>query len=120
MFVLSSLAYHDYEGAALNEDEKPRLVRDLGDKRFFMLRNHGLLTVGASVAEAFVSMYLFETTCMIQVRAQAGGGALTRIGPAIVEAAQAQWQQVTRGAGGTLAWPALLRRLDRLDPSYSS
>jgi ribulose-5-phosphate 4-epimerase/fuculose-1-phosphate aldolase len=73
IFVLSSLAYHDYEGVALEDDEKPRLVRDLGDKRFLMLRNHGLLTVGRSVAEAFVAMYFFETSCMIQVRAQGGG-----------------------------------------------
>ena len=117
IFVLSSLAYHDYEGVALNEDEKPRLVRNLGDKRFFMLRNHGLLTVGESVAEAFVAMYFFEATCMIQVRAQVGGK-LVHINPQIVDGAQAQWQQVTKGAGGGLAWPALLRKLDRLDPSY--
>jgi ribulose-5-phosphate 4-epimerase/fuculose-1-phosphate aldolase len=118
IFVLSSLGYHDYEGVALNEDEKPRLVRDLGDKKFLMLRNHGLLTVGTSVADAFVSMYLFETTCMIQVRAQGGGDELIELDSAIVDGAQAQWRQVTRGAGGTLAWPALLRRLDRTDPSY--
>ena len=65
IFVLASLGYHDYEGVALEEDEKPRLVRDLGEKRFLMLRNHGLLTVGRSVAEAFVAMYFFETSCMI-------------------------------------------------------
>jgi ribulose-5-phosphate 4-epimerase/fuculose-1-phosphate aldolase len=118
MFVLSSLAYHEYEGVALEADEKPRLVRDLGDKHFLMLRNHGLLTVGTSVAEAFVAMYFFETTCRIQVRAQAGGGDLRLIPPSILEGAPAQWQQVTRGAGGGLAWPALLRKLDRLDPSY--
>jgi ribulose-5-phosphate 4-epimerase/fuculose-1-phosphate aldolase len=118
IFVLSSLAYHDYEGVALNEDEKPRLVRDLGEARFLMLRNHGLLTVGSSVAEAFVSMYFFETTCMIQVRAQSGGAALIRLSPALVANAQAQFRQVTRGAGGTLAWPALLRRLDRADPGF--
>lgn len=119
IFVLSSLAYHDYEGLALNEDEKPRLVRDLGDKRFLMLRNHGLLTVGESVAEAFVSMYLFETSCMIQVRAQAGGE-LIQFSPRIVDGAQEQWKQVTKGAGGGLAWPALLRKLDTLDPSFRS
>src|SRR5215475_7165854 len=78
-FVLSSLAYHDYEGLALNPEEKPRLVRDLGDKHFLMLRNHGLLTVGPTVADAFVAMYTFEATCMIQVRAQAGGGELIAI-----------------------------------------
>ena len=120
MFVLGSLAYHDYEGVALGDDEKPRLVRDLGDKRFLMLRNHGLLTVGATVADAFVSMYLFETSCMIQVRAQAGGGRLVGIDAGIVEAAKGQWRQVTRGVGGDLAWPALLRRLDRSDPGYRS
>lgn len=119
IFVLSSLAYHDYEGVALSDDEKPRLVRDLGDKRFLMLRNHGLLTVGASVADAFMAMYLFETTCMIQVRAQAGG-ALIRLAPAIVDAAPDQWQTVTKGVGGRLAWPALLRKLDRADPTYRS
>jgi ribulose-5-phosphate 4-epimerase/fuculose-1-phosphate aldolase len=118
IFVLSSLAYHDYEGVALEEDEKPRLVRDLGDKRFLMLRNHGLLTVGRSVAEAFVAMYFFETTCMIQVRAMSGGQALRRISPHILDGAQTQWELVTRGAGGGLAWPALLRKLDRADPGY--
>lgn len=118
IFVLASLAYHDYEGVALEEGEKPRLVSDLGNKRFLMLRNHGLLTVGRSVAEAFVAMYFFETSCMIQVRAQSGGTPLRHIPASIVDGAQAQWELVTRGAGGGLAWPALLRKLDRADPSY--
>jgi ribulose-5-phosphate 4-epimerase/fuculose-1-phosphate aldolase len=120
IFVLASLAYHDYEGVALVEDEKPRLVGDLGNKDFLMLRNHGLLTVGRSVAEAFVSMYLFETACMIQVRAQAGGGRLRRIAAPIVDGAGEQWRKVTHGSGGALAWPALLRRLDAADPTYRS
>ncbi|MCZ7561368.1 MAG: class II aldolase/adducin family protein [Burkholderiaceae bacterium] len=118
MFVLASLAYHDYEGVALVDAEKPRLVRDLGDKRYLMLRNHGLLTVGRSVAEAFVAMYMFETTCTIQVRAQGCGGTLRRIGAPILEGAPAQWDAVTRGTGGGLAWPALLRRLDAIEPGY--
>lgn len=118
IFVLSSLAYHDYEGFALNEDEKPRLVRDLGSKRFLMLRNHGLLTVGRSVAEAFVAMYFFEAACMIQVRALAGGQRLRRIGDSIVGGVQLQWDQLTHGAGADLAWPALLRKLDRADSSF--
>jgi ribulose-5-phosphate 4-epimerase/fuculose-1-phosphate aldolase len=118
IFVLSSLAYHDYEGVALDDDEKPRLVRDLADKRFLMLRNHGLLTVGRSVAEAFVAMYFFEAACMIQVRAQSGGQRLRHIGASIINGAPQQWENVTRGAGGGLAWPALLRKLDRADPSY--
>jgi ribulose-5-phosphate 4-epimerase/fuculose-1-phosphate aldolase len=119
-FVLSSLAYHDYEGVALLEDEKPRLVRDLGDKVFFMLRNHGLLTVGQTVAEAFVAMYIFEAACMVQVRAQSGGGELIRISQKILDLAQAQVAKVTLGGGGQLAWPALLRKLDRANPGYDA
>ena len=120
IFVLASLAYHDYEGVALNDDEKPRLVRDLDDKRFLMLRNHGLLTVGSSVAEAFVAMYFFEASCMIQVRAQAGGGPLSYIDQSIVDTAMEQMRKVTHGGGYALSWPALLRKLDRLDPGYRS
>lgn len=118
LFVLSSLAYHDYEGVALNPDEKPRLVRDLGDKNFFMLRNHGLLTLGASPADAFLFMYLFEAACMIQVRAQAGGGELIPIAQPILEGIQKAAKMVTRGLGGALAWPGLLRKLDRMDTSF--
>jgi len=118
IFVLSSLGYHDYEGVALEDDEKPRLVRDLGKNIFLMLRNHGLLTVGRSVAEAFVAMYFFEAACMIQIRAQAGGGKLRHISKDIIDGAQGVWDVVTRGAGAGLAWPALLRKLDRIDPSY--
>ncbi len=118
IFVLSSLGYHDYEGVALRDDEKPRLVRDLGDRTFLMLRNHGLLTVGTSVADAFLAMYLFETTCNIQLRAQAGGGELVHVHPQIIATAQQQAMQVTKNLGGQLAWPGLLRKLDRIDPSY--
>jgi ribulose-5-phosphate 4-epimerase/fuculose-1-phosphate aldolase len=120
IFVLSSLAYHDYEGVALHDDEKPRLVRDLGDKNFFMLRNHGLITVADNIPDAFLFMYTFEAACMIQVRAQAGGGELNPIDPFIITTAQQQATTVTKEAGGALAWPALLRRLDRIDPSYRS
>ncbi len=120
IFVLEGLAYHSYEGVALNDDEKPRLVRDLGDKNFFMLRNHGLLTVAETIADAFLFMYLFESSCMIQVRAQAGGGELTLIPQAILDGATAQAKSVTKGLGGGLAWPGLLRKLDRTDDSYKS
>ena len=120
IFVLSSLAYHGYEGVALNDDEKPRLVQDLGDKTFFMLRNHGLLTVGQSIADAFLAMYLFETSCMIQIRAQAGGGELISVAQPILVGAQMQAKAVTKGLGGQLAWPGLLRKLDRLDIGYKT
>lgn len=116
--VLAALAYHDYEGIALRDDEKPRLVRDLGDKSFFLLRNHGLLTVGPTIPDAFLLMYLFEAACTIQVRALAGGGELVRVDPAIVEGAAAMARQVMHSAGGALAWPGLLRKLDRELPGY--
>ncbi len=118
IFVLASLAYHDYEGVALNDEEKPRLVADLGRKHFLMLRNHGLLTVAETIADAFLYMYFFETTCRIQVGAQAGGTPLNSLSNSIIANAEAQLSQVTNGALGSLAWPALLRKLDRLDPSY--
>jgi ribulose-5-phosphate 4-epimerase/fuculose-1-phosphate aldolase len=120
IFVLSSLGYHDYEGVALRDDEKPRLVRDLGHHDYLMLRNHGLLTVGRSVAAAVQAMYLFETVCTIQVRAQAGGGELVHVDPAIIATARQQSAQVTRGQGASLTWPGLLRRLDRRLPGYDA
>src|SRR6266481_9897160 len=85
MLVLSSLAYHDYEGVALNDDEKPRLVADLGDKTSMILRNHGLLTVGRTAAEAFLAMFLLERACKIQILAQSGNGALVPIPDSIIE-----------------------------------
>ena len=122
IFVLASLGYHAYEGVALRDDEKPRLVASLGDKTFLMLRNHGLLTVGSTIAAAFQSMYIFEATCAIQVRAQAGGtlagGELTEVHPSIIASAAEQARAVTHGGGASLVWPGLLRRLDRIDPSY--
>jgi len=118
IFVLGSLGYHDYEGVALRDDEKPRLVRDLGDNNYLMLRNHGLLTVGGSIAEAFLAMYLFETVCNIQVRAQAGGGELIPVPREIIATAGQQSRQATRGGGGQLVWPGLLRRLARQLPGH--
>ena len=120
IFVLSSLAYHDYEGVALRDDERARLVADLGNRSFLMLRNHGLLTVGASVADAFVSMYLFETVCTIQVRAMSGGAELVTVDPRIVATAREQAAAVTKGLGAQLSWPGLLRRLDRRMPGYDT
>jgi ribulose-5-phosphate 4-epimerase/fuculose-1-phosphate aldolase len=118
IFVLSSLGYHAYEGVALTTDEKPRLVADLGDKTFFMLKNHGLLTVGESIADAFLAMYMFEAACTIQVRAQAGGGELIPIDNKIIAGAQMMAKQVLKMSGAGLAWPSLLRKLDRRNPGY--
>ncbi len=120
LFALSSLAYHDYEGLALNEEEKPRLVADLGNKTFLILRNHGLLTVGQTVADAFMSMFLLERACKIQILAQSGGGKLIPIPDAVLARIPEQVAVVTRGGGGILAWPGLLRKLDRVDVSYKN
>ncbi len=115
--VLSSLGYHDYEGIAVRDEEKPRLVADLGDRHYLVLRNHGLLTVGRTVADAFLQMYTFENACRIQIDAQAGGP-LVMVDPAIVRGVQAAVKTATVGEGPRIAWPALLRKLDRIDPSY--
>jgi ribulose-5-phosphate 4-epimerase/fuculose-1-phosphate aldolase len=111
-FVLASLAYHAYEGVAFRPDEKPRLQADLGDKNFLMLRNHGLLTVGKSIAEAFLSMYVLESTCQIQISAQAGGD-LTPVDPRIVAGTAQAMKVQTDGIGAAFVWPALLRKLER-------
>jgi ribulose-5-phosphate 4-epimerase/fuculose-1-phosphate aldolase len=116
-FVLSSLAYHDYEGVALRDDEKSRLQADLGGASFLMLRNHGLLTVGRTIPDAFLNMYLFENTCRIQIDAQAGGEVI-HVNPAILQGLAAVMKTATVGRGAELAWPALLRKLERMDPGY--
>ncbi|MFZ6751444.1 class II aldolase/adducin family protein [Undibacterium sp. Ren11W] len=116
-FVLASLAYHDYEGVAFREDEKPRLQADMGRANFLMLRNHGLLVAGKSIADAFLSMYTFEAACQIQVAAQAGGE-LTLINPQIVQGVAEAMRVQTGGMGGAFVWPSLIRKLERSDESY--
>lgn len=118
LVVLTSLAYHDYEGIALNPAEKVRLQADLGRAHFMILRNHGLLTVADNLPDAFLNMFLLQRACEIQVMAQSGGGELMRIPQPILDGIQAQVKVVTKNLGGALAWPGLLRKLDRLDSSY--
>ncbi len=118
-FVLASLAYHTYEGVAFRDEEKPRLQADLGRANFLVLRNHGLLTVGRTIADAFLAMYTFENTCRIQIDAQAGG-ALTEIDPAIIHGVAEASRVQTGGLGGGFVWPSLIRKLERTDPSYRS
>jgi ribulose-5-phosphate 4-epimerase/fuculose-1-phosphate aldolase len=114
--ALASLGYHDYEGIALNDEEKPRLVRDLGTNTTLILRNHGLLTVGSTIADAFLWMYNLQRACEVQLLA--GGAEVVTVDPRIVGGVKANVSAVTKGLGGDLAWPGLLRRLDRLDRSY--
>jgi ribulose-5-phosphate 4-epimerase/fuculose-1-phosphate aldolase len=118
LFPYASLGYHDYEGVALNDEEKPRLVADLGDNNALILRNHGLLTTGATIADAFLNMYALETACQTQIMAQSSGGELVMVPQPIVDGILAQAELVTKGLMGQLAWPGLLRKLDRLDPSF--
>jgi ribulose-5-phosphate 4-epimerase/fuculose-1-phosphate aldolase len=116
-FILPQLAYHDYEGLAVRDDEKPRLQTDLGRKNFLMLRNHGLLVVGKDVPDAFLNMYFFEAACRIQIDAQCGGE-LTCVNPKILEGVAQAMQAASAGQGTKIAWPALLRKVERADPGY--
>ena len=122
-FVLGSLAYHDYEGVAFRDDEKPRLVADLGNANYLVLRNHGLLTTGKSIADAFLHMYVFESTCQIQLAAQSGAQTadhLTQVNPAIVQGVAESMRVQTGGLGGAFVWPSLIRKLDRLNTDYKT
>jgi len=120
-FVLASLAYHGYEGVAIRDDEKLRLQKNLGDANYLMLRNHGLLTVGKTIADAFLQMYIFENTCRIQVDALAGqtqASGLTAIDPQVITGVAHAMKVQTGGLGGNFVWPSLIRKLDRENPGY--
>ena len=120
-FVLASLAYHDYEGVAIRDDEKARLQADMGRATYLMLRNHGLLTVGKTIADAFLSMYTFENTCRIQVDALAGQScseSLTAVNPQILTGVSHAMKVQTEGLGGSFVWPSLIRKLQRENPGY--
>ncbi|MDH4557148.1 class II aldolase/adducin family protein [Pseudomonas sp. BN417] len=122
LFVLSSLAYHGYEGVALNHEEKGRLQADLGQANFMILPNHGLLTAFGSIADAFLGMFTLQRACEIQVMAQAGGSELIQIPQQILDGAKAMIAGVmksSQGMGGALPWPALLRKLDQQNPGYA-
>ena len=118
LFPLASLAYHAYEGVALEPAEKARLVKDLGERSSMILRNHGLLTCAETVADAFLYMYILQKACEVQVRAQAGGGEIIPIPQPVVDGIKKASKIVLRQSGGMIAWPAILRKLDRLDPSW--
>ncbi|WP_334165010.1 class II aldolase/adducin family protein, partial [Phenylobacterium sp.] len=118
LIVMPSLAYHDYEGIALNLDERERLVADIGGKTLMLLRNHGTLSVGDTAANCWIGMYYLERACTMQVRAMAGGRDKVLLAP---EASRAEVRsQVSRGIGGGLAWPGCLRKLDRELPGYDA
>jgi len=120
--VTFDLAYHDYEGIALDHDERPRLQKDLGDHNHMLLRNHGTLTVGRSVASAFERMYHLERACSMQVRTRALGTAVYPVEPIAIDKNTELLSNRDRAElrSTTLVWPPLLRKLDRIDPSYKT
>ena len=118
--VLPNLAYHEYEGIALDLDERDRLVKDLGDKTSMLLWNHGTLAVGETASQCWLNIFFLERACQIQVLASAQGREHLRIAPdAAIETVKLQ-QAATRGMGAMLAWPGCLRKLDRESPGYDT
>jgi len=114
-----NLAYHDYEGVSLETDERPRLVADLGDKTAMMLRNHGLLTTGRSVPEAFLQLYRLERACQTQIDAGAAG-TIAVMGDNIAGKSRGQLEGFAHHdtGGGDLEFAALIRKIDKLDTSW--
>lgn len=119
MIVAGSLAYHDYEGVVLDPAEAPRLVEDLGDAKHMILRNHGLLTIGATVSLAFQALYNLQRSCEVQVAAESGATPLIHISDKIMQKTQALFAAGAAAAPAKdLLWEALLRRLDRTQPEF--
>ena len=118
LITIPRLAYHDYEGIALNLDEKERLVADLGEKNLMLLRNHGTLSAAKTAGDCWTGMFFLERACMQQVMALSAGMENILIAP---EASHLEVRnQTSRGMGGSLAWPGCLRKLDRESPGYDA
>ena len=115
--LIGDVGYHDYEGTGRNDAERARLLADLGDRHILVLRNHGLLIVGTSIAAAFVATYRMERACAMQLAFQQSGAAFNPITDEVVTAAFNR-PNGGRNEPGKFEWPALLRKLDRIDPSY--
>lgn len=117
MMVHGDIGYHDYEGVVLDQDEIPRLLGSLGGYHSLMLRNHGTLTVGRSVAEAFMRMYYLERACEMQVATLSLGPNPIMIPSNVLDHAQGQ-MAINYGDLAALAWSAMLRLQDRRDPGF--
>jgi ribulose-5-phosphate 4-epimerase/fuculose-1-phosphate aldolase len=120
MLIRDDVAYHDYEGVAVDLDERERIVADLGDKGAMLLRNHGTLSVGETVGEAFVKLYFLERACQAQILALSAGDNLNNPPQGSPEVTAKQGKIGLKLAAGALAWPALLRKVYRLDPSFAT
>ena len=112
------IGYHEYEGVVLDRKEEESLLRDLGDGEALILRNHGLLTVGKTIGEAFNWMHRLELACRSQLAAMATGARLRQVPDSVLQQTYMNYQPQTRRAYGVLEWPALLRKLDRMDPGF--
>jgi ribulose-5-phosphate 4-epimerase/fuculose-1-phosphate aldolase len=121
MLIRDEVAYHDYEGVAVDLDERERIIADLGSKCAMLLRNHGTLAVGESVGEAFIRIYFLERACQAQILAlSAGDGNLNNPPQGAPEVTAQQGKIGLKLAARALAWPALLRKAHRLDPSFAT
>jgi len=118
LLVMPQIAYHAYEGVALNLEERERLINDLGDKKLMILRNHGTLATGETCALAFLGIYFLERACSAQIRAMSGGAKLNMPSKDAIDTTHEQSGSLFQQGIDQLAWPGLLRRLDRVDPSY--
>jgi ribulose-5-phosphate 4-epimerase/fuculose-1-phosphate aldolase len=116
--IMSRLAYHDYEGIAVRDDEKARLQADLGGATYMILRNHGLLTVGPSMAEAFTAMYTLESACQAQLAAQSGGSPLIQVGQGVLDTVAHAINVQSTALSRDEIFAALRRKLDRRNPGY--
>jgi ribulose-5-phosphate 4-epimerase/fuculose-1-phosphate aldolase len=114
------IGYHDYQGVVLDLTEQASLVKDLGQGEALILRNHGVLTVGRSVGEAFNWMHRLELACHSQLAAMACNTPFVKVAPDVLEETWNNYQPSTRRPYGLMEWPALLRKLDRMDPSYKT
>ena len=119
MLIYPHISYHDYEGLALDHSEKERLVADIGDKNLFILRNHGTLSVGQTCGIAFMGIYFLERACSAQIRAQSAGS-INLPSKRAIKTTQNQSIGMFDLGRDRLAWPALLRKLDRQSPDYKN
>ena len=120
MLIRGDLAFHDYEGVAVDLDERERIVADLGDKEAMLLRNHGTLAVGRNVGECFVKLYFLERACQAQIYALSAGDNVNNPPQGAPEVAAEQGAAGLKLAANLLAWPALLRKAHRLDPAFAT
>ena len=114
----AKISYHDFEGVVLDTELRDALVRDLGDNKAVILRNHGLLTTGKTIPEAFNDMHRLELSCKTQIAAMSCNTKLIEVPSQVVEATYMNYQPQTRRPFGVMDWPALLRKLDRIDPGF--